>query len=935
VSLELIKFAFVAGELSQTFLGRSDLEKFDLGLQEAVNWFVDYRGGLSTRAGTEFLDYVKHPNDEVKLFPFKYAPNVANTYVVMFGKNYIRFLQDGGYVLEAAKTVTGVTNTNPAVITSIAHGYANDDWVKFSISGMPLFATITGVVKNVTANTFELFNVFDEPINTTLWGTFVSGTVSRVYTLATPYASADLEKLSLFQQRDLIKITSVDFPIYELTRIDAANWTLLPAVIGNLAAVPVNLVTTPIAAGTSAVGFIVTSVDLAGNESLASKMKVEVATSNYASTAGGIQLSWDGVANTKHYNVYRTNIINAQAYFSSGAEVGFVGRAYGTRFTDNNIIPDFTQTPPIESNPFKDGAVSKIEIGAGGTLYPRFATTVSVTGGGGTGFVGEPLVDAVTGAVFGVLVINSGKGYSSPVVTFSGGGSGATATALLSALSGNNPALSGRFQQRQLYAATLNAPLTVYGSKPRRHNNFDMSNIVADNDTYEFDIDSDEVAPIRHVQSVRGGLLLMTDAGIWQLTGGGVNDPVTPTNALAEPQTYTGISEVPPLLIDTDLIYIESKGYTVRALSYNDFSRVYAGTDISILSNHFFSAQNRITRWGFASDPFKLVWACRSDGAMLMFTMVKEQNVFAWTRAYTKGQFKDILPIQENRTDTVYTLVRRRIAGRWVKYIERFAPRVITHVEEAFAVDCGLKLNATYPAAGVEMSGITGIIICTADAPVFSALDVGKVFRAGGCKGVVTVFTDTTHITVLLQRDVALLVPEDEDLTPLPAAQGTWTLDTPVSSVSGLWHLEGQRVSILQDGNVIPKQIVTGGRIILQGTATRVIVGLPFVAKAKTLPMSVERETIENRRKRIMGIGVRVHESRGLKAGGKYSKLYEVKERTSEIYSEPTNLISAMKNVLIQPQWNVDGSSVFVQDNPLPATILGFVTSTEVGDDPD
>jgi hypothetical protein len=42
-----------------------------------------------------------------------------------------------------------------------------------------------------------------------------------------------------------------------------------------------------------------------------------------------------------------------------------------------------------------------------------------------------------------------------------------------------------------------------------------------------------------------------------------------------------------------------------------------------------------------------------------------------------------------------------------------------------------------------------------------------------------------------------------------------------------------------------------------------------------------------------------------------------------------------MKNVLIQPQWNVDGSSVFVQDNPLPATILGFVTSAEVGDDPD
>ena len=270
-----------------------------------------------------------------------------------------------------------------------------------------------------------------------------------------------------------------------------------------------------------------------------------------------------------------------------------------------------------------------------------------------------------------------------------------------------------------------------------------------------------------------------------------------------------------------------------------------------------------------------------------------------------------------------------------MQYIERFAPRIITHVEEAHAVDCGLKLTPTYPAATIEVSAITGIVTLTASAPIFSAGDVGKVFRGGGGKGTVTTYTDATHIIVQLQRDLTLVIPEDADLTPLPLEEGEWTLDTPSTTVGGLFHLEGQEVSILQDGNVIDKQTVTDGAIAVQGDATRVTVGLPFTAKAKTLPFTLAQDVIENKRKRIMGVGARLHESRGLKVGGKLNKLYEYKERTSEIYSEPTNLISGMKNTLIKPEWTVDGAVYFVQENPLPASILGFVLSTEVGDDND
>ena len=56
MSSDVVKFAFIAGEISPTLFGRSDLTKYDLGMAEAHNFFVDYRGGLSSRPGFEFID---------------------------------------------------------------------------------------------------------------------------------------------------------------------------------------------------------------------------------------------------------------------------------------------------------------------------------------------------------------------------------------------------------------------------------------------------------------------------------------------------------------------------------------------------------------------------------------------------------------------------------------------------------------------------------------------------------------------------------------------------------------------------------------------------------------------------------------------------------------------------------------------------------------
>src|SRR5690349_12753501 len=123
MSTDVVKYAFIAGEISPTLFGRSDLTKYDLGMAEAHNFFVDYRGGLSSRPGFQFCDFVKADDLDTRYAEFAFSPDIENTYLVLFGDEYIRFLQDGGYVLEDPLTITNVAG---AVLTSAAHGLAVD-----------------------------------------------------------------------------------------------------------------------------------------------------------------------------------------------------------------------------------------------------------------------------------------------------------------------------------------------------------------------------------------------------------------------------------------------------------------------------------------------------------------------------------------------------------------------------------------------------------------------------------------------------------------------------------------------------------------------------------------------------------------------------------------------------------------------------------------
>ncbi len=936
MSNELVKYAFVAGEISPTLFGRTDLTKYDLAMAEAHNYFVDYRGGLSSRPGFEFCDFVALPEYETRMHGFQFNPELSNTYLVQFGDGYIRFMQDGAYVLEAPKTITGLAL---GIVTSAAHGLVAGRWVKLSgLVGPTILNGRTFIVGAVTPNTFQLLDVITGATPSGL-PTYVSGGLATpVYEITSPYASADIPTLKLEQYRDLLRITHGNYPVQNLIRNDHADWALVdetftpdlgsPEVVSGSGTAP-DLGTDPPQKEAQTI-FTVTSVNANGDESVNGNLYRLDGIVNYTVFEGSVTVSWNAEPDAVSYNVYRS-IVASEATLLDGSQLGYVGQTRGTSFTDSNITPDFTKGPPIKNDPFAPGHVKRIAVTDGGTGYTEFDTTVSLTGGG-SGFEGDAVVSD-SGEIVNVIIKNPGSGYTSPTVVFTGSGTGADGTAEVAPLVGTYPALSAVFQQRQTYAASLEQPITVWGSRYKRFSNFDSSALQLDNDSYEFDLDTAAIAPIRHMLVARGGLLLFTQDNIWMLNGGGNNAPLTPTNALAEPQTYTGITTLAPIRIDSDVLYREGKGYAVRLLSYSEQSRVYGGEDKSILSNHLFGFGKDIVRWAYQESPFKVVWSVREDGALLAFTVVKPEDVYAWTPCETRGKFLDILAIREGISDRIYVTTLRKVQGRFVKFIERMSLREFTNVEDAWCVDAGLALGGTYP--GGELTIIRDGDDWRAQTPTaaFSVADIGKYLRVANGIFKVLTFNSTTELGLHMYEPPENWIKEFGEVETWPTTD--WSLDAAITELSGLWHLEGEEVAILADGNVFPRQVVADGTVTLPQPVTRAIVGLPYRCQARSLPVTVPNAAIESRRKRIVGIGVRLDKSRGLSNGLTLDQLYPMRERTDEPMGRPTRLVNGIKYQMISTNWDENGQTYFVLDDPLPVTILSLVFDMEVGDDPE
>jgi hypothetical protein len=220
-----IQNSFNAGELSALLLGRQDIEKYASGLYVCLNAVPLAQGAWTRRPGTAYLHQTKYHNRVSRVLPFQYS--VTQTYILEFGHQYIRFFTSHGILCNTSQSITSISKANPGVVGKVAHGYSNGDRLYLSsIVGMTQLANREVVVANKTNDTFELTDSDGNNIDTTGYDTFTSGSMAKIFEVATTYEEEDIADIRITQSADTLFIMHPDFPPKKLVRASALSWAL-------------------------------------------------------------------------------------------------------------------------------------------------------------------------------------------------------------------------------------------------------------------------------------------------------------------------------------------------------------------------------------------------------------------------------------------------------------------------------------------------------------------------------------------------------------------------------------------------------------------------------------------------------------------------------------------------------------------------------------
>lgn len=948
---EVMQHSFAVGELAPALYARTDITKYQAAAALMRNFYVDYRGGASTRMGTKYILQAYKSATAVRLIPFQASFTVG--YELEFGDFYIRFYYAGAPVLEATKAITGATQANPCVLPIAAHGYIVGEWIY--VTGILGMTQLNGryfkVISVPDANHVGLGIILDgSNVNSSAYTAYVSGgTAARVYTLPSPYAAADnLFLLKYAQSVNSMVICHPSYPPYLLTLVSAASWTITQIVFGSTVSSPTGLgITTTYTTGgppsTWNLAYVVTAVDLNGQESAPSAVQNLSITQDPRATAGSINISWTAVSGAQSYNVYKAEL-RGTSLVATGAAFGYGGNCTGVLFTDSGIDPNFSLTPPVTENPFQGAGVLSITVTAPGayTTVPAVTVAAAPAGGhtttanavlqvqgtptvasGGSGVIspyhvgdwvtftgGVTLIVAtidgsnkvvtwqpvsfpgsVAGGISGagtstpanpvaqistsglgggvtanltwgvgsVSIVSSGDGYLAvPAVTFSAGA--AAATAVLGTASAGNPTVPLFTNQRLCLAGPLGAPAQFNESQPGAPYNFNITFPAQPDNAIQANIVSNELNSIKALLSMPAGMTVMTDVQAWVINNGSSGSAADAINITAQAQARDGCNDVRPILAGLDILFVQAKGSIIRNLSYDFYRNVYTGMDVSIWSSHLFYGYT-IVDMAWAQEPFKIVWATRSDGTLLSLTFAKEQELIGWAHHDTTGSFKSVSTIVESaplgNVDAVYMVVERVISGNTVKYIERMAERYFPNgIADAWCVDAGLQYSGA-----------------------------------------------------------------------------------PATTFTGGEHLAGATCTGLADGVVItPFVMSAAGTFTLLTAASKVTVGLAYSPQLKTLQLDLGDPTVQTKPKKIPAIAVRVQETLGLWIGTHLANIVamndlvvgQVGSMTNEVV---TDLVTGDAQTIVDPDWTPQGQYYITQPNPMPATILGVIPEIVIGDE--
>jgi hypothetical protein len=262
----------------------------------------------------------------------------------------------------------------------------------------------------------------------------------------------------------------------------------------------------------------------------------------------------------------------------------------------------------------------------------------------------------------------------------------------LFASAGDYPAAVTYHEQRKVYGGSTNAPQTLWLTRSGTEWDFRRSLPARDDDAITAKIVSREVMAIRHIVPL-SDLILLTSGGEWKVSAQNA-EALTPYSISVRQQSYTGASDVVPILVGNACLYIQAKGGHLRELSYQWQTQAFQSVDLSLFAPHLFHGHT-ILQLAFTRAPYPIIWAVRDDGVLLGCTYVPEQEVVAWHQHATIGNVESIAAVSEGDSDVLYLVAARVVGGNLVRYVERMDTRLFISLQDAVFLDSALTYTGS------------------------------------------------------------------------------------------------------------------------------------------------------------------------------------------------------------------------------------------------
>lgn len=503
-------------------------------------------------------------------------------------------------------------------------------------------------------------------------------------------------------------------------------------------------------------------------------------------------------------------------------------------------------------------------------------------------------VDSVGGSNVYQLYDPTTDDISSTVIgTYTSGG---TATP-----DADNPIAVAFYESRLIFAGTNFRPNTLFASRSpvpttgaTRYDDF-TGGVDADHACF-FTLapTNGQIDYITWAVGTSKYLVVGAFGGAFRVSGGGLDEPITPSSINVRPVDSYGCAPYPPAVDGGYVYFIQRGGVTVRVIKYNSDADDLGSFDLCVNAEQV--AESPLQRITFQPGRPNCLWVLRADGVLASMTIDNAERVTGWHRhkaAGTGGKFLDlaVLP-RQNLSDQIWATVERSVpsvmSGAALRYVEYMADDVaFPDIENYFTASTAAATNAaTYRAAALAL-------LKTA---VF--LDGAEIYNGSAA-----------------------------------------------TVISGLWHLVGATVTAVADGIERTGLVVSaGGAITLPAAASIVVVGLPYTGLLQTqnLEMGGRSGPAQAKPRNINAFNIRFLNSKGGKYGTDLYHMFDIDTEDPDALiladGSAAPVFNGIRTLQHSDVWSTETDrnekTVFIQQTkPFPCVVQFIDIEYETGDE--